>query len=31
MIEQPGDLDDDCDVDMADLAILAKYWLVGTK
>jgi hypothetical protein len=31
VIEQPGDLDGDCDVDMADLAILAQYWLVGTK
>jgi hypothetical protein len=30
-IEQTGDLDEDCDVDFADLAILSRYWLVGTK
>ena len=31
LIEQPGDLDEDCDVDFEDLAILSRYWLVGTK
>jgi hypothetical protein len=31
VIQQPGDLDGDCDVDLADLAILSNYWLVGTK
>jgi len=31
LIEQPGDLDEDCDVDFADMAILSRYWLVGTK
>jgi hypothetical protein len=31
VIQQPGDLDGDCDVDFADLAILSNYWLVGTK
>lgn len=28
---QPGDLDNDCDVDFDDLAILSNYWLVGRK
>ncbi len=31
VIEQKGDLDGDCDVDFADLAILSDNWLVGTK
>jgi hypothetical protein len=31
VIEQKGDLDGDCDVDFADLAILSNNWLVGTK
>ncbi len=31
VIEQPGDLDGDCDVDFVDLAILSDNWLVGTK
>jgi len=31
VIEQKGDLDEDCDVDFADLAILSDNWLVGTK
>jgi hypothetical protein len=30
-ITQTGDLDEDCDVDFEDLAILSRYWLVGTK
>jgi hypothetical protein len=30
-ITQQGDLDGDCDVDFLDLAILSRYWLVGTK
>ncbi len=31
VIKQEGDLDGDCDVDFADLAILSDNWLVGTK
>jgi hypothetical protein len=26
----PADFDEDCDVDMVDLAIFASYWLYGT-
>lgn len=31
VIAQKGDLDGDCDVEFADLAILSDNWLVGTK
>lgn len=30
LCEIPGDLDDDCDEDIDDFAIFARYWLVGT-